>query len=213
MTTGTETSCARMDDVRLSCCWVLLRNGPTQRAIYGLFFSLFLCLFFSFLSALCSFFLHLLPLRHVSISSHTTPRASTPFTLLSHSVSLALAPRSNEGPSERPADNTAFKRDIAPQFGAMIVFAEHRYYGASVPRVRFRRLATGGARPHTPSKAIASQFLPNSSQRSHKQSGARLPCSAAERARRPQKHGSQQEKRWESFQSVCEEERTVILEQ
>jgi len=39
----------------------------------------------------------------------------------------------NEGPIELFAQNTGFMWDIAPQFGAMVVFAEHRYYGESLP--------------------------------------------------------------------------------
>ena len=39
----------------------------------------------------------------------------------------------NEGPIEGFADNTGFIFDIAPQFNAGIVFAEHRYYGTSLP--------------------------------------------------------------------------------
>jgi lysosomal Pro-X carboxypeptidase len=38
----------------------------------------------------------------------------------------------NEGPIELFAANTGFMYDMAPQFGAMLVFAEHRYYGESV---------------------------------------------------------------------------------
>lgn len=39
----------------------------------------------------------------------------------------------NEGPIELFAENTGFMWDIAPQFNALIVFAEHRYYGDSLP--------------------------------------------------------------------------------
>src|SRR5690242_7396776 len=39
----------------------------------------------------------------------------------------------NEGPIEVFADNTGFMWDAAAQFGALIVFAEHRYYGQSFP--------------------------------------------------------------------------------
>uniref|UniRef100_A0A915LN07 Uncharacterized protein n=1 Tax=Meloidogyne javanica TaxID=6303 RepID=A0A915LN07_MELJA len=39
----------------------------------------------------------------------------------------------NEGSIEGFAENTGFMWDIAPEFGAAIVFAEHRYYGKSYP--------------------------------------------------------------------------------
>lgn len=39
----------------------------------------------------------------------------------------------NEGPIESFAQNTGFMWDIAPHLGAMVVFAEHRYYGESTP--------------------------------------------------------------------------------
>ena len=39
----------------------------------------------------------------------------------------------NEGNIESFAENTGFMWDIAPEFEAMLVFAEHRYYGDSLP--------------------------------------------------------------------------------
>jgi lysosomal Pro-X carboxypeptidase len=39
----------------------------------------------------------------------------------------------NEGDIEMFYKNTGFMFDIAPQFNALIVFAEHRYYGKSLP--------------------------------------------------------------------------------
>ncbi|KAG4930568.1 hypothetical protein AAZX31_17G152700 [Glycine max] len=39
----------------------------------------------------------------------------------------------NEGDIEWFAQNTGFVWEIAPRFGAMVVFPEHRYYGESVP--------------------------------------------------------------------------------
>ncbi|XP_060592808.1 dipeptidyl peptidase 2-like [Ruditapes philippinarum] len=39
----------------------------------------------------------------------------------------------NEGPITTFWDATGFVFDIAPQFGALVVFAEHRYYGESLP--------------------------------------------------------------------------------
>ncbi|KAE9549029.1 hypothetical protein FO519_007759 [Halicephalobus sp. NKZ332] len=39
----------------------------------------------------------------------------------------------NEGPIESFAENTGIMFDLAPEFDAMIVFAEHRYYGNSTP--------------------------------------------------------------------------------
>lgn len=39
----------------------------------------------------------------------------------------------NEGIIETFAQNTGFMWDIAPQFEAMVVFCEHRYYGDSLP--------------------------------------------------------------------------------
>ncbi|XP_063425123.1 dipeptidyl peptidase 2-like [Mytilus trossulus] len=39
----------------------------------------------------------------------------------------------NEGPIDEFWDNTGFVFDIAPEFGALVVFAEHRFYGKSMP--------------------------------------------------------------------------------
>ncbi|KAL6436196.1 hypothetical protein ACFW04_005733 [Cataglyphis niger] len=39
----------------------------------------------------------------------------------------------NEGRIEVFAQNTGFLWEIAPQFGALVIFAEHRYYGESLP--------------------------------------------------------------------------------
>ncbi|XP_057318378.1 lysosomal Pro-X carboxypeptidase [Microplitis mediator] len=39
----------------------------------------------------------------------------------------------NEGSLEVFAENTGFIWDIAPSYGALVVFAEHRYYGESMP--------------------------------------------------------------------------------
>eukprot|EP00116_Pleurobrachia_bachei_P011517 sb/3471779/ len=39
----------------------------------------------------------------------------------------------NEGAIELFAQNTGLLWDLAPEFGAAIVFAEHRYYGNSMP--------------------------------------------------------------------------------
>lgn len=39
----------------------------------------------------------------------------------------------NEGDIEWFTQNTGLMWDIAPEFGAMLVFAEHRYYGKSYP--------------------------------------------------------------------------------
>uniref|UniRef100_A0A914YY98 Serine carboxypeptidase n=1 Tax=Panagrolaimus superbus TaxID=310955 RepID=A0A914YY98_9BILA len=39
----------------------------------------------------------------------------------------------NEGSIEGFAENTGFMWDIAPQFNAAIIFAEHRFYGKTQP--------------------------------------------------------------------------------
>jgi len=50
-----------------------------------------------------------------------------------HSLTTAVVFAGNEGPIELFADNTGFMWDIAPEFGALVVFVEHRYYGSSLP--------------------------------------------------------------------------------
>lgn len=39
----------------------------------------------------------------------------------------------NEGDITWFAENTGFMWDIAPQYNAMLIFVEHRYYGKSLP--------------------------------------------------------------------------------
>ena len=39
----------------------------------------------------------------------------------------------NEGAIEMFALNTGFMWELAPEMGAMVVFAEHRYYGTTMP--------------------------------------------------------------------------------
>uniref|UniRef100_A0A915EBI7 Uncharacterized protein n=1 Tax=Ditylenchus dipsaci TaxID=166011 RepID=A0A915EBI7_9BILA len=43
----------------------------------------------------------------------------------------------NEGKIEGFAENTGFMWDIAEEFHAAVVFAEHRFYGKSQPRINW----------------------------------------------------------------------------
>ncbi|KAM0835608.1 hypothetical protein ACQ4PT_062829 [Festuca glaucescens] len=73
----------------------------------------------------------------------------------------------NEGNVELFTNNTGFMWELAPQFRAMLVFIEHRYYGHSVPfgseeaafRTRARRVLAAWMRmkyPHVVIGAVAS---------------------------------------------------------
>ncbi|CAG9467723.1 unnamed protein product [Pedinophyceae sp. YPF-701] len=63
------------------------------------------------------------PLRYLFNDSWWTPDDNGPIFLYA----------GNEGDIETFADNTGLMWELAPEFGALVVFAEHRFYGKSIP--------------------------------------------------------------------------------
>ncbi|KAJ8923471.1 hypothetical protein NQ315_010049 [Exocentrus adspersus] len=75
-----------------------------------------------------------MPLDHFSFTSNKTFKLKY---LVNDTFHVDNGPiffyTGNEGSIEMFAQNTGFMFDIAPQFNALLVFAEHRYYGSSLP--------------------------------------------------------------------------------
>ncbi|KAI3414089.1 Prolyl oligopeptidase [Globodera pallida] len=78
---------------------------------------------------------HQMPIDHFSFSDKRTFRLR--YLLNTDHFREKNAPiffyTGNEGAIEGFAENTGFMWDIAPEFGAAIVFAEHRFYGKTQP--------------------------------------------------------------------------------
>nr|XP_023015538.1 lysosomal Pro-X carboxypeptidase [Leptinotarsa decemlineata] len=74
------------------------------------------------------------PLDHFSFTSNATFKLRY---LINDTFHIERGPiffyTGNEGDINIFAQNSGFMNDIAPQFNALLVFAEHRYYGTSLP--------------------------------------------------------------------------------
>jgi Serine carboxypeptidase S28 len=90
---------------------------------------------FSILNMTCDFFVQ--PLNHFALPKDSSPTYRQRFCVYNEFATDSNSPvffyAGNESPLEQYINNTGLMWELGAQFGAQIVFAEHRYEGESLP--------------------------------------------------------------------------------
>lgn len=90
---------------------------------------------FSILNMTCDFFVQ--PLNHFALPKDSSPTYRQRFCVYNEFATDNSSPvffyTGNESPLEQYINNTGLMWELGAEFGAQIVFAEHRYEGESLP--------------------------------------------------------------------------------